>query len=62
MERCSDSECKKLATQLHPIPFCDYHWGRKYSTQYAPHVATELKLDSPQVPFGKFLQWLRNNR
>jgi hypothetical protein len=62
MERCSDPECKKLATIYHPAPFCDYHWSRKYGTQYAPYVAAELKLDNPSVPFGRFLQWQRDNR
>ena len=58
MARCSDPDCKKLATQYHPGYFCDYHWERRYGTQFAPYVAEELKLDSPHVPFGLYLNSL----
>ena len=62
MARCSDPDCKKLATQYHPGYFCDYHWERRDGTQFAPYVAEELKLDSPHVPFGLYLKWQRDNR
>lgn len=62
MEKCSDPNCNKYATIYHPAPYCDRDWARRYSSQYSPVVAKELKLSTPRVPYRKYLEWQLDNR
>ena len=62
MEKCSDPNCSKYATIYHPAPYCDRDWARRYSSQFSPEVAEELKLSNFSVPSKKFLEWQLNNR
>jgi hypothetical protein len=62
MGKCSEGQCKKRATQLHPTPLCDRHWAKKYSKQYSTIAAAELGLSNPLIPYGQFLKWLISKR
>ena len=62
IQRCSDPNCKRYATIYSPSPYCDRDWARRYSTQYSPEVAEELKLPTPSVPYRKYLEWQLKNR
>ena len=62
MEKCNDPNCNKYATIYHPAPYCDRDWARRYSSQFSPEVAKELKLPTPSVPYRKYLEWQLNNR
>ena len=62
MEKCSDPHCSKYATIYHPAPYCDRDWARRYSSQFSPEVAEELKLPTPSVPYRRYLEWQLKNR
>lgn len=62
MDKCSEGQCKKRATQLTPTPLCDRHWAKKYSKQYSTIAAAELGLENPSIPYGQFLRWLISKR
>ena len=62
MQQCSEPNCRRCATIYHPAPYCDRDWARRYSTQYSPDEAEELKLPTPSVPYRKYLEWQLNNR
>ncbi len=47
MERCSEQDCRRWATILMPMPFCDKHWAERFSTQYH---------DGKHVPFLKLFK------
>ena len=47
MERCSEQECRRWATILMPMPFCDRHWAERFSTQY---------YDGKHIPFLKLFK------
>ena len=62
MGKCSEGQCKKRATQLHPTPLCDRHWAKKYSKQYSTIAAADLGLSNPAIPYRQFLKWLISKR
>ena len=62
IQQCSEPNCKRYATIYSPSPYCDRDWARRYSTQYSPDVAEELKLPTPSVPYRKYLEWQLKNR
>ena len=62
IQKCSEPNCKRYATIYSPSPYCDRDWARRYSTQYSPDVAEELKLTTPSVPYRRYLEWQLKNR
>ena len=62
IQKCTDPRCNRYATIYSPSPYCDRDWARRYSTQYSPDVAEELKLPTPSVPYRRYLEWQLKNR